>query len=91
MGEGQGPHLHVPSKERKKENIQTREGWEDVPSVRCLSLDVWHQLKACVRPRLRSHGFCTVFGFCYLFVWGYGLPVSDLQDMRFWPVASSDT
>ena len=41
-----------------------------------LSLDVWHQLKACVRPRLRSHGFCTVFGFCYLFVWGY---IADLS------------
>ena len=25
---------------------------------------------------LRSHGFCTVFGFCYLFVWGY---IADLS------------
>ena len=77
----------------------------------------WHQLKACPRPRRTSRSSCTVFGFCYLLVWGYiadlsmvlprlrrgrlasralsvrclyGLPVSDLQDMRFWPVASSD-
>ena len=31
----------------------------------------WHQLKACPRPRRTSRSSCTVFGFCYLLVWGY--------------------
>ena len=40
------------------------------------------QLKACVRPRLRSHGFCTVFGCCYLFVWGYIADLSMVPRLR---------
>ena len=34
------------------------------------------------RPRLTSHGFCTVFGFCYLLVWGYSADLSMVPRLR---------
>ena len=41
-----------------------------------------HQLKACPRPRPRSRSSCTVFGFCYLFVWGYIADLSMVPRLR---------
>ncbi len=42
----------------------------------------WHQLKACPRPRLTSPDSCTVFGFCYLLVWGYIADLSMVPRLR---------
>ena len=42
----------------------------------------WHQLKACPRPRLTSSDLRTVFGFCYLFVWGYIADLSMVPRLR---------
>ena len=36
----------------------------------------------CVRPRLRSRSSCTVFGFCYLLVWGYIADLSMVPRLR---------
>ena len=42
----------------------------------------WHQLKACPRPRPTSRSSCTVFGFCYLLVWGYIADLSMVPRLR---------
>ena len=48
--------------------------WPFLASILRMS---WHQLKACPRPRPTSSDLRTVFGFCYLLVWGY------IADCRF--------
>ena len=46
----------------------------------------WHQLKACPRPRLSQTDHAsschTVFGFCYLLVWGYIADLSMVPRLR---------
>ena len=61
---------------RRKKEQRPREGWEDgtPPPHRDFKRSVLLAV---------AHPWASVR--CL-----YGLPVSDLQDMRFWPVASSD-